>query len=158
MLATHKASLEARLGLSQPIPCSHPVIRWLVEHVAFILNRCQMDKHGRTPYGHLHGKDVKDHLCEFGETILWFVPKKTRAKLDHKWRYGTFLGRAMHTDANWVGLRDGSVVTARAIVRVVPRNRWSIDRINAIAGVPGAPRAPFDAVEAEPEPHSFVSG
>ena len=83
LLATHKASLEARLGLAQPLPCSHPIVRWLVEHVAFILNRCQVDKGGRTPYGHVHGKDVKDHSREFGETVLWFVPKKSKAKLDH---------------------------------------------------------------------------
>ena len=66
------------------------MVRWLVEHTAFILNRCQMDAEGRTPYGHLHGKDVKDHLCEIGETVLWFVPKKHRAKLDHTLRYGVF--------------------------------------------------------------------
>ena len=69
LFACLKASLEARLQVAQPLPCTHPVVRWLVEHTAFILNRCQLDKSGRTPYGHLHGKDVRDRLCEFGEVV-----------------------------------------------------------------------------------------
>ena len=100
-----KACFEARLGLAQPLPCSHPVVKWLVEHAAFLMNRCMVDVSGRTPYGHLHGQDLQDRLCEFGEVILWCVPKKSRAKLDHKWRYGLFLGRAAHTDANYIGLK-----------------------------------------------------
>ena len=87
---------------------------------------------------------------------MWFVPKHTRAKLDHTWRYGIFLGRALHTDANFIGLLDGSVVTARAMVRVVPRNRWNVDRINRLTAIPGNHKATFDSIEAEAEPHNFA--
>ena len=116
-----------------------------------------VDKTGRTPYGHLHGKDIQDKLCEFGEVILWFVPKTARAKLDHKWRHGIVLGRCLHTGSNWIGIKDGTVTTARAMVRVVERSRWSIDRVNSLTGIPGAVKNSVDTIEAEPEPHSFSS-
>lgn len=152
LFACLKACVESRLELPQPIPCTHPVIRWLVEHVAFRLNRCQIDKEGRTPYGHLHGKDVQDHLCDLGEVVLWFVPKHSRAKLDRKWRSGLCWGRALHTDANYMGLNDGTFVAARAIVRVVAQNKWTLKRVNAIAGIPGSHRASFDSVKQKPNP------
>ena len=77
--------------------------------------------------------------------------------LDHTWRYGICLGRALHSDSNFIGLNDGSIVTARAMVRVIPQNRWCVQRMHAIAGVPGVHRAAFDSIEAEPEPHAFAS-
>ena len=157
LFACLNGSLEARLQLQQPLPCTHPVIKWLVEHTSFILNTYQLDAEGRTPYGHLHGKEIRDRLAEVGEVVLWYVPMKARAKLECKWRYGVFLGRSLHTDANYVGLNDGSVVMARALTRVIPSDRWSITRIHKISGIPGAHRAHFDALESEPEPHSFAS-
>ena len=49
LFATLKASLEARLSMTQPLPCAHPIVRWLVEHTAFILHICQIDKRGANP-------------------------------------------------------------------------------------------------------------
>ena len=70
-----KASVEARLELTQPIPCSHPLIERLVEHTAFLLNKFQLDKHGETPHGDLNGKESRDRMAEFGETVLWHVTR-----------------------------------------------------------------------------------
>ena len=75
-------------------------------------------------------------LCEFGERILRFVPKTHRAKLDARWRYGVFLGRASNCDQNYIGLANGSIVTARAIVRLVPSLRWSSEKVGLVNGVP----------------------
>ena len=133
-IRTLKMSLERRV--KGRLANDHPVMAWLVEHAAYMLNRCQLGTDGRTAYGRLHGKESTARLCEFGERILWFVPKKHRAKLDARWRYGIFLGRASNCDQNYVGLADGSIVTARAIVRLVPSLRWNFDKLGAIAGVP----------------------
>ena len=65
------------------------------------------------------------------------------------------LERSHHTDANFIGLRDGTVVTARAMVRVVEQHRWSAERVHALTGLPGAMKSSFDGIEAEAEPHNF---
>ena len=136
----------------------HPVMAWMVEHAAYVLNRCKLGTDGRTAYGRLHGKESLARLCEFGERILWFVPKKHRAKLDAKWRYGIFLGRAANCDQNFIGLADGTIVTARAIARLVPSLRWSQEKIGAIKGVPmDFKTANYDVIEEAEDPHAHPS-
>ena len=155
-IRTLKMSLERRV--KGRLANDHPVMAWLVEHAAYMLNRCQLGTDGRTAYGRLHGKESTARLCEFGERILWFVPKKHRAKLDARWRYGIFLGRASNCDQNYVGLADGSIVSARAIVRLVPSLRWNFDKLGAIAGVPMDFKTKnYDVIEEAEDPHVHAS-
>ena len=152
LFRTHKAALEARIG--KTIPLSHPIIFWLVEHVAHLLNKYGLDTDGRTAYGRLHGKEVHERICEFGEKILYYVPKKHRLKMDIRWRYGIFLGRAAHSDINYVALTDGTITQARAMVRLVGKCRWDAERIGRITGTPSEFKAKnLDGIEAELEPH-----
>lgn len=83
-----------------------------------------MGKDGKTAYGRLHGLETRELLCQFGETILWFVPKHLRDNADERFRYGIYLGRSIGSDQNFVWLFNGTVVRARAIVRLVPAARW----------------------------------
>ena len=119
---TLKVAIETKL--KQRLPSSHPITSWLVEHTAWVLNKFQLGSDGRTPYGRLHGREGHERVCEFGEMIMWFVPKKMRSKLDQRWRYGVFLGRSLSSDQNFIGLHSGDVICARAMVRVVPNIRW----------------------------------
>ena len=127
---TLKMALEMRI--KHRLPSAHPVTAWLVEHTAWVLNKFHLGDDGRTAYGRLHGREGRERVCEFGETIMWYVPKKLRAKLDQRWRYGVFLGRALGSDQNYVGVNSGDVVCARAIIRVVPNARWSFERLSKI--------------------------
>ena len=77
---TLKAALET--SIKHRIPSNHPVIAWLVEHTSWVLNKFHLGDDGRTAYGRLHGREGRERICEFGETIMWFVPKKLRSKLD----------------------------------------------------------------------------
>ena len=78
-----------------------------------------------------------------------------RAKLDQRWRYGVFLGRALGSDQNFIGLNSGDVVCARAIVRVVMNLRWSADRISKIKIAPVNFRSgSLDQIEESTEPHT----
>ena len=74
------------------IPAQHAVMAWAVEHSAYLLNKYLLGSDGHTAYGRLHGKETSERLCEFGERVLWFVPKAIRSKLDQRWRYGFFWG------------------------------------------------------------------
>ena len=150
--------LSTELRVKGRLPNDHPVMAWLVEHAAYMLNRCNLGTDGRTAYGRLHGKESTARLCEFAERVLWFVPKKHRAKLDARWRYGTFLGRATNCDQNYIGLADGTIVTARAIVRLVPSLRWNLDKLGAITGVPmDFKTANYDIIEEAEDPHAHAA-
>ena len=89
------------------IPNVNPLLAWAIEHAAFVLNKYMLGRDGRTAVGRLHGKETRDHICEFGEKIMWFVPARLRGKLGKKWRYGVFLGRSMSSDQNYVGIAGG---------------------------------------------------
>ena len=150
-----KLALETKLNVK--LPCSHPIMAWLVKHAAYLLNRCQLGTDGRTPWGRLHGKEASERICEFGERILWYVPKKTQAKLDVRWRHGIFLGRSLNSDQNYIGLDDGSVTCARAMVRLVPRKRWSSDKVGNISGLPMDFKTKnLDLIEQSPEPQEHA--
>ena len=131
---TLKAAFEGRL--KQRVPVSHVVMSWMVEHVTYCLNRFMLGTDGHTAYGRLHGREGSERICEFGEHVLWYVPKKARGKLNARWRHGTFLGRSLSSDQNYIGLISGEVTVARAMVRMMPSMRWDLDRVSKISCTP----------------------
>ena len=152
---TLKHALELRL--KHRLPMSHPVTAWLVEHTAWVMNKFHLDSEGRTAYGRLHGREGHERVCEFGERIMWYVPKKLRAKMDQRWRYGVFLGRSLSSDQNFIGIGTGEVVCARAIVRVVPNMRWSPESISKIQVTPLTFRSgALDQIEETHDPHAHA--
>ena len=85
------------------------------------------------------------------------MPKKLRAKLGQRWRYGLILGRSLSSDQNYIGLSSGEVICARAIVRVVPHMRWSHDLVSKINISPLTFRSgALDKIEESAEPHAHV--
>ena len=56
---TLKVELEARLGLSNPPPCGHPIASWIFNHAAWVLSKYGLNPDGRTPRG-----DCKTEVCE----------------------------------------------------------------------------------------------
>ena len=83
------------------------------------------------------------------------MPKKHRAKLDARWRYGVFLGRASNCDQNYVGLANGSIIAARAIVRLVPSLRWNLEKVGVISGTPmDFKTRDYDIIEEHEAPHT----
>ena len=98
MARTLKLALESRLGIKTPLPCAHPIVGWIFQHATWILNKYGLNSEGRTPWGLLHGREARERVAEFGEKIMYDLQKQTRAKLDARWRYGAFLGRALSSD------------------------------------------------------------
>ena len=87
MARTLKVALEARLGLSKPLPCHHPVVTWIFMHAAWVLNKYSLNPEGRTPWGLLRGREARERIAEFGKKILLYCTKKTCATMDMCWRY-----------------------------------------------------------------------
>ena len=121
---TLKHALDMRIKMR--IPSSHPIVSWLVEHTAFVLSKYFLDEHDRTAYGRMHGREGIEKICEFGERVMWLVPKKLRAKLDQRWRYGIFLGRSLSSDQNFIGLINGDVVCNDCSVLGRGRAQWDL--------------------------------
>ena len=142
LLRVHKLALEAHIGVQNP--SKHPVVRWLVEHVADIFTKLRVNSTGQSPYEELHGKKAKERRAAFGERVFYYTPKKSRAKLDKRWKLGVYMGHAANSNEAFVGIKNGNVVKARGITRVVEGSRWTKDLVLGVIGVPGAMQPPSD--------------
>ena len=153
----YKSALETHLDAQ--IPIDKPVMKWLVEHTASIFNRYVCNPEGQTPYEALHGQRFKGKLAEFGERVFYYVPRRLRAKLNLRWRLGTFIGNSQATNEAFVAAGNGDVVKTRSIVRVVEANRWNKDAILGVLGTPHRFRPSQDRqddahVEEHADPHA----
>ena len=121
LLRTYKSALETHLQCR--IPIDHTIMRWMTEHVASITNRYKCNDEGQTPFEAIHGQRFRGKLAEFGERVFYYVPLRMRAKLNLRWRVGTFVGNSQATDEVFIAISNGDVVRSRAIVRVVEQSR-----------------------------------
>ena len=88
-----KLCLEDRLGVR--VPVDHPVMVWLVVHSSMLLTNFHYSgEDNLTGYERLHGNPAAQRMPEFGESVMWYVPKRLRHKLDPKWRVGCYMGRS----------------------------------------------------------------
>ena len=157
-LRTLKSALDSRL--KQKVPVNHPLMNWLVEHTANVINRYAITSDGSTPYQALHGKRSTLKVVEFAEQVFFYVPKKLRAKLSRRWQLGTYLGLVNSSNEHMVATRHGNVVKSRSVVRVVEASRWNSDAALAIVGTPTLlnPTDPdaddaYRAVDESDQPH-----
>ena len=156
---TLKAALESRVSCK--IPCHHPLFRWLVEHAVDIINKFSINRTGQSPYEELHGQKAKERRAEFGERVFYSVPKKSRAKMDLRWKLGVYLGHAHASNEIYVGIHNGNVLKVRSVVRVVEGSRWSKTAVLKVLGIPGALKPvdddnlTADDIEATENPHDF---
>ena len=131
---TLKGALEAHMG--DRLPVDHAVMRWMVQHVASIFNRHSTNSEGLTPHECRHGRRSHGRTAEFGERLLYYVPKKLRAKLDLRWRVGVFLGTSDRSNEAYIGTRSGNVVKSRSLARVVSESKWDRESILRVIGTP----------------------
>ena len=69
-----------------------------------------------------------------------------------------FLGRSMSSDQNYVGLLNGNVVRARAIVRLVPEARWISANVLALKTTPMTEHSRLlDNIEHVHDPHAHAA-
>ena len=108
LVRTYKAALESRIKCKVPI--GHPIMRWMAEHPASLYNRYVTNEDGATPFEVLHGQRFRCNIAEFGEQCLYFVPKKLRAKLNLRFRMGTFLGDTQNSNEAFVANAMGEVI------------------------------------------------
>ena len=115
----------------------HPVIPWIVEHAAFLLNRLQVGKDGKTAYERCKGKPAKTPGIEFGEMVLWKRHRRgdALAKMSCLWEDGVFLGVKGVSGEIKIADRTG-IWKVRTIQRRPMGERWKGEAADWIIGVP----------------------
>ena len=121
-----KSALEERWGLR--LDAKRPVIPWLIEHAAFLLNRLQVGKDGKTAYERCKGKPAKTAGIEFGELVLWRRQRRGDAlgKMTCLWEDGVFLGIKGSTGEVKIADKNG-IWKARAVQRRPISERWKAE-------------------------------
>ena len=71
IVRTLKDSLECKLGIM--FNFDHPIVHWMVEHAATIINRFSVSRDGKTPYERIKGRKSHVKLVPFGESIMYKV-------------------------------------------------------------------------------------
>ena len=64
-----KIHTEDRIG--KTISPDHPVIHWMVEYAAEVINRFRVINGKMTPREAIRGKHVMRRMAEFGKNVLW---------------------------------------------------------------------------------------
>ncbi len=81
------ALLELESRLAVQVAAEKPIITFLPEYVAYLINRLEVGKYGKTGYERVKGKGAVIGL-EFGETVLWKKRKASKeAKLRSRWAH-----------------------------------------------------------------------
>ena len=130
-----KDALEERM--STKLEPKHPVLPWLVEWAAMVLNRFEVGKDGWTPYERSKGKKARTLGLEFGEAVLWKRKPVGNhlGKLSCLWEDGVYLGVKGGTGEIIVADNKG-VWKTRTVHRKPETGRWSKEGVEMIKGVP----------------------
>ena len=119
-------ALENRIG--RQLDPEEPIVAFIPEYAAYILNRLEVGKDGKTAYERARGKKATVVGLEFGEKLLWRKKKGDKmAKLRSRWAYGIFVGVRRRSGELWVADKKGEIVKVRAVKRIPKEDRWSED-------------------------------
>ena len=126
---------EERIG-EEVLP-TEPVAQFIPEFAAYVNNRLEVGKDGKTAMERIKGKRSAVPGLEFGEKLLWKIPKKKKmAKMKQRWAYGIFLGVRRKSGEVWVASENGEVRKGRAVRRIPVAKRWGGDSRRWVKHVP----------------------
>ncbi len=132
LLRTHKLCLEDRIGRS--IPAHHPLISWMVEFSAWMMNVRVKGEDGITAHHRVRGREYGKRQGSFGEYLMYKVPDQAELKnkegtLARRWQYALLLGYSTTSPEYWVF--DGSrAFLVRSVQQIPLSDRWRVDKLN----------------------------
>jgi hypothetical protein len=129
-----KLALEERLGAK--VPASHCIVAFLAEYAAYLLNRLEVGKDGKTAWERSRGKSGNVMGIEFGEKVMYKKKKRDKsAKIDARWEKGIFVGARSCSGEFWIAVPSG-VRKCRSLRRLPIEERWSLDSLAWVKHVP----------------------
>ena len=133
-----KLDLERKIG--GVVPATHPIIPWMVEHSADVINKYHIGQDGKTPFERIKGKRFNGEMMEFGCRVWYRVPGEVvGGVMAPRWEEGIWLGSRFSSNEHIIGDRGGSVVKARAVRSRPVEESWSREELDRIRGVPWQP-------------------
>ena len=96
--------------IKQAVEPNTPVMTFMVDHAATIINRFSVDQDGMAPMEKARGTTANREMAEFGEKILFEPMTKYNKmnKLGVRWQYGFVMGVATRTNEIMVSGPDGN--------------------------------------------------
>ena len=117
--------LEHRLGIK--VDAREPIVTYMPEYAAYLLNRLEVGKDGKTAYERYKGKRSRVLGVEFGEKVLFKTrPEGKLCKIRPRWEYGIFVGVRPASNEVWVATAS-KTIAARSVRRLPLEQRWSPD-------------------------------
>ena len=130
-----KSALEGRIG--KRISAERRIVKFMAEYGAYLLNRLEVGKDGKTAYERVRGKKGRVLGVEFGEKLLWKVrPKEKLEKIQPRWEYGIFVGVKRKGGEVWVATKEGGMKAVRSVRRIPVEERWGEDCLDWVKNVP----------------------
>ena len=102
------------------IATDHPIVLWMCEHAAYLLNRLEVGRDGKTAYERMKGKKATVLGIEFGERVMRKEkPIGAMRKMVTQWQFGIFIGVKRSSGEITVADEKGVLRWARSIRRVL---------------------------------------
>ena len=115
-------AFEGRIG--RDINAKESVVTLMPEYAAYLMNRREVGKDGKTAYERSKGKKATVLGIEFGEKLLYKVkPKDKNEKINPRWEYGIFVGVRRRSGELWIAIKD-HVFAVRSVRRIPIESRW----------------------------------
>ena len=126
-------------GLGQKIPDCAPIMAWLVRWSAELLSKYSQGIEGKTAYERIRHESCKTPVVPFGEAIM-YLPMKTatRNKGQSAKKLGLWLGTIERNEETIIGTMTG-VVKCRTFSRLTEEDRWNLELVQGMQGVPWQP-------------------
>ena len=122
VIRTLRSAFEERIGMR--VKAEEKIVTFLAEYAAYLINKREIGKDGKTAYERNKGKRGEVLAVEFGEKLLWKVRAKNKMeKLNPRWEYGVFVGVKAVSGEIWVATKEG-IRAVRSVRRIAMEERW----------------------------------
>jgi hypothetical protein len=129
-----KLALENRIKFK--ISAKSNVVTFLAEYAAYLLNRLEVGKDGKTATERNRGKSLTVMGVEFGEKVMYKKKaEKMASKIEPRWEKGIFVGVRARSGEFFVATVAG-IKKVRSIRRVAVQDRWGEDSVTWVKHVP----------------------
>ena len=138
LVRTMRSALEEKI--QDKIRLDSTIVPWLVRHAGYVITRCRIGEDGKTAMQRLKGRKTNVPWVEFGETVMFKLPKVPNMPGDFQDRFesGIWLGCTVRSGEHLIGTAKG-VHKVSSVLRKAEDRRWSAEAIKNITGSPMEP-------------------
>ena len=131
MFRTLKVALERKIKAT--IPPDADILKWMIEHGAYLNDRFQVGEDGKTSAERARGRRSTVPLCCFGEQVLYMPLSAGRGgDLGPKYHLGLFAGVK---EGEYIVLTEEGAMRAHSLRRLPEESRYDKDKVIQLKGM-----------------------